>query len=411
MKILFISAYYPPDHSGGYELRMQNIIEKLMTRGHTIRVLTTKPEKKINSTDLGNYVQIFRKLSERIKPHFFIHEILNDLIDIKFVESQIDQFDPDVIYLGHVYPLSKMILPFLSYIKTPKIFDEGGVGLSDAWINHGRWFRLTGGFISKHKIINFLKPFFIEFVLNLSQGRIKKEWSWPKKMTIIFNSEQNKNKTLSVHIPIQKSHVIYSGIDLEKFTFVERNQLNSPITILVPGRIEPRKGQMDSIFLVEKLIEFGIDTNVVIVGKKYSSTYLFELEELIQQKNLQNKISFLPMMPQDSLVEFYQKSDFCFFPSYQEVGFSRIPLEAMACGAIVISYGNEGTNELIIADYSGIISQPKDFDFILKKIKELRSNSFLVKNLVFNARRIIEKEHSLENYVNTIEEVIFSVSN
>ena len=42
MKILALANLYPPHHAGTYDFRCQTITEALRTRGHTVRVLTSK---------------------------------------------------------------------------------------------------------------------------------------------------------------------------------------------------------------------------------------------------------------------------------------------------------------------------------------------------------------------------------
>ena len=189
MKILTISAHHPPCHFGGYELRVKDIMDGLAARGHSIRVLTNYPEKRGCGKDSAQVYPVIRKLHDRRMAKFFPKEILFDLLDTRLLQWQIDQFKPDVIYLGHTYILSKALLPYLARQTIPIVYDEGGSGLIEAWTEHGRWFRFTGDYRSRFGILNAIKPLVIRTVCALSRGRITPWWAWPQNIHAFFNSE------------------------------------------------------------------------------------------------------------------------------------------------------------------------------------------------------------------------------
>ena len=114
------------------------------------------------------------------------------------------------------------------------------------------------------------------------------------------------------------------------------------------------------------------------------------------------------MVTQDKLVGLYHQADICFFPSYQEPGFSRTPLEAMACGCIVISYGNEGSDEIIRNKQTGFLVPPGDYLGIVAIIKELVSNHKMVNSIAWEARKEIEEFFSMNRYIDRIEETVLN---
>ena len=127
MKILVISAHYPPFHLGGYEIRVKNIIDQLSCRGYEICVLTNKTLDKNKQDNQKQNYSVIRKLHTRHQAKFFPKEIQFDLLDTRLLEKQIQVFKPDVIYLGHTYPLSKALLPYLAAQNIPLVYDEGGL--------------------------------------------------------------------------------------------------------------------------------------------------------------------------------------------------------------------------------------------------------------------------------------------
>ena len=316
MKILVISAHYPPEHYGGYELRVKDIVDGLVKRGHDLRVLTTLTTKK-NTPSLENPgYPILRKLYDRRNARFFPKEVYFDLSDTRFLKKQIKAFKPDVIYLGHIYNLSKAILPYLADLSIPIFVDEGGASLKGAWTEHGRWFRFTGDYRSRFEILNIIKPIVINLVCKWSKQRIKRDWTWPENLYLIINNEQNFRNINDLNIPFKEANVIHSGIDIDKFAFNPRTQINYPVQIIYPARIEPLKGQIDAVRLIAHLRNAGIESHLQLVGPVYSKDYFQQIKDVVIGQGIDNLVNFSPLVTQEDLVEMYHKSDFCFFPTY-----------------------------------------------------------------------------------------------
>jgi glycosyltransferase involved in cell wall biosynthesis len=227
-------------------------------------------------------------------------------------------------------------------------------------------------------------------------------------MQVIFNSQLNCTNAVACGVPVGNSHVIHSGIDTQKFTFKPRTKFGSPLTLIVPGRIEPRKGQLDAVMLLAELREQGLDSKLIFVGQKWANSYYSELEEEIKKQNLEKSVEFFSMMTQDELVGMYYQADICFFPSYQQVGYSRTPLEAMACGCILFSYGNEGSDEIISDTRTGFLVSPAEFRAIANIIKELTSNPITVRKITESAGKVIEVNCSMVSYIDSIEKILIS---
>lgn len=398
MKILVISAQYPPYHSGGYSIRCKDIMDTLFARGHEILVLTTTiPQSKIK--DKQSTYRVKRKLHDRSSSKFFPQEVLNDIKDTKVLESLLKKFKPDVIYLGYIYNLSKALIPYISSLNKPVILDEGGASMRGAWTDNGRWFRFIGDYKSKVELLNKIKPIIIRFICLLGKGRIQCQWFWPKRIQVIFNSQSGFNKAFSEGLPVQDAKIIYPGIDLKRFPFPDRKTIDNEITIVLPGRIEPRKGQLDAVRLLSILRKQGIDACLTLIGEKSDIQYFDTLEEEIKELNLTQKVFIIPMVPQDELVSYYSKSEICFFPSIQTSGFSRIPLEAMACGSIIISYGFEGSSEIINHNEDGFLIEPGEYFKITDIINRFKSNPQFSKKIIEKARKKVENNYDLNRYV------------
>jgi glycosyltransferase involved in cell wall biosynthesis len=411
MRILTITSNHPPYHSGGYELRVKDIMDSLAARGHQILVLSTKASPGFRKTPVISAYPVKRLLHNRYTARFFLKEILFDLIDTKTVKKFIKEFHPDVIYFGHTYILSKAILPYLADQSLPMVYDEGGTCLKGAWTERGRWFNFTGEYQSKWAFLNKIKPFVIKLVVLLGKGRIQAHWRWPRQMKVFFNSQSSLDHSLGFGVPVENAEVIHSGIVLEKFPFLPRTKMEEPVKILCPGRLEPRKGQLDAIELISMLTAAGIQAALTLAGETPSQNYLELIKGKITSQGLEESVRILGVVGQDELSELYQQADVCFFSSHQSAGFSRTPLEAMASGCVVISFGFEGSSEIIADGETGFVIEPGNLDRAVGIINLLLTHPKNFEEIVNEARGFVEKKYTFESYVDLIEHFVLETVN
>lgn len=409
MKILTISARYPPYHLGGYEIRSKDIIDELARRGHEILVITSQRETLAKPSGATAKYKVVRRLHIRKNSRSFINEVLVDLQDMVLLDRQIAEFQPDVIYLGHIICLSKALLPDLAGRKIPIVYDEGGTGLIHSWERRGRWFYFAEEYRSRYSVVNKLKPVIVDLTNRFTQNRVRREWIWPNDMRVFFNSDLNRRNAIAKGVPVDGAPVIHSGIDARRFGFSPRNGLGVPVSIIVPGRIEAQKGQRDAVHLVAALRQRGVDATAMLVGEQTSRAYLLQVEEDAIAAGVRGQVMFATMVGQEELIAMYRECDVCFFPSYHRTGYSRVPLEAMACGCIVFSYGNEGSDEVIRNGETGYIVPEGDFEQVANLVAQLTSNAQLAESMASRARRAIETEHTMAAYVDRIEFILNDV--
>jgi len=151
-----------------------------------------------------------------------------------------------------------------------------------------------------------------------------------------------------------------------------------------------------------------MEAEAVLVGAVWSDSYHRELTAEISRLGLEDKVRLLQMVTQGELAGLYQVADICFFPSYFRTGFSRVPLEAMASGCITISYGNEGSDEIIRDGQTGFLVPCAGFERIAGLVNELRSDPGRLNGIARAARSEIEARFSLDRYVDSIEQLVMN---
>ena len=136
---------------------------------------------------------------------------------------------------------------------------------------------------------------------------------------------------------------------------------------LYVGDIQPRKNVRRLIQAYARLMAAGdIRHRLVIVGRK---AYLYsDVFEEARRSGLGDQIVFTDFVPQDHLPHLYAGADAFVFPSLFE-GFGRPVLEAMACGAAVITSRSSSLPE--VAGAAALYVDPYSVDEIARALRRV----------------------------------------
>lgn len=160
----------------------------------------------------------------------------------------------------------------------------------------------------------------------------------------------------------QRISVVPPGVDarfhlIENETIAEnvRARLTLPEKyFLFVSTLEPRKG-IDTLISAYGMIANQVPEHLVIVGKR--GWYFQQLFTQVRRAGLQTRIHFADYIADGDLPALYYLASAFVFPSRYE-GFGLTPLEAMACGAPVISSNSSSLPE-VVGD-AGILLAPQD---------------------------------------------------
>lgn len=218
----------------------------------------------------------------------------------------------------------------------------------------------------------------------------------PKKLCrsadkIISVSDSTKNDLREIYrIPEGKIKTIYSGIS-ENFKVIDRNnpklievkkKYNLPYKfILYLGTIEPRK---NIIGIVRAYNQFrGINHSelnrykLVVAGA--SGWKQKQIFKEIKNSSFKNDIIFSGFIDDEDKPALYNLASLFVYPSFFE-GFGFPPLEAMSCGAPVITSNNSSFPEIIGS--AGIMIDPDRPDEIFQAMKNILLDKNLRENLI-----------------------------
>jgi glycosyltransferase involved in cell wall biosynthesis len=312
----------------------------------------------------------------------------------KDLSDRLPRFDqPNVKVRKTSYP-NKFFNYFLqSLFRYPK-FDREVGGTDVFWAPHINFISLsdkTRKVITIHDLSFWRYPEFFTWRKNFwhKMNRIKKLF---KEFEAIIAVSQNTKQDIIdlAGIEPEKIKVIYSGID-ENFKIlspsdsvleeVKKKYSLSSSFILFLGTLEPRKnvrGVIEAYNLLrqtDKTEEFE-DLKLILAGGNGWKT-----EDIYEEYNnspYKSDIQFLSYIKAEDKPALYNLASVFIYPSFYE-GFGFPPLEAMACGAPVVTSAVSSLPE--VAGGSALLVDPYNLAFLAEALRQILTNPGLAADL------------------------------
>lgn len=184
-------------------------------------------------------------------------------------------------------------------------------------------------------------------------------------------------------------HVIYNGIDLNKFKpSTKKENSNTSFRLLYVGSWMRRK---------------GVDLLAPIMDELGQEFELYYTGDIIVKKNMPLNMHNLGRLNKEEVIQAMQNADALLFPSRSE-GFGLVIVEAMACGLPVIASNSSIMPEIIQDNVTGFLCAQDDITMFVKIIRQLSRDKILQTNITQAAHRSVEQHFSdqkmVENYIN-----------
>jgi glycosyltransferase involved in cell wall biosynthesis len=161
--------------------------------------------------------------------------------------------------------------------------------------------------------------------------------------------------------------VIYNAASNE---FIDKQYINRESFCLVVGSIEPRK----NLELVFQYFADRPNERLVVVGKKAKIFNALDFNE----SQLEN-VLFTGFIPDEELVDLYNRSKLFIFPSIYE-GFGIPPIEAQICGCPVIASNQSAMPEVLLD--SAVYFDPFNKNDFFAKMDEIMIDEDMLNTLV-----------------------------
>ncbi len=182
---------------------------------------------------------------------------------------------------------------------------------------------------------------------NILKKRYFQEIDAMKKADLIFVLNNKTKENIVEHLNIEQNKVIkisngvntdvYTPLDKEKIEELKQKYgLAGKRVILQVGSVNENKGQARSVNLLKPLLEQHDDLVFAFVGEVVSLQYFDQIETLIKEANLADKVRYLgTFSPGIEMNELYNIADATIFVSNYE-GFPLVCIESLSSGTPVV---------------------------------------------------------------------------
>jgi glycogen synthase len=166
---------------------------------------------------------------------------------------------------------------------------------------------------------------------------------------IIAVSRRTKQQVMRLGAPEGKIHVIYNGVDRERFAAaqVDNNVLESlkkkKKVVLFLGRLTEQKGPVQFLHAAKRVLSVEPDVLFVVAGK---GELLPLLINMTLDLGISQNVRFLGYVPDEDQQRIYKLADVYVMPSTSEP-FGITALEAMSSGVPVIISKTSGVAEIV----------------------------------------------------------------
>lgn len=372
MKIGFVSVFNYGSSIGGVENHIYFVSQELSKRGH--EVIIFQPYESICDSEVNTFLDgDVRVVKIPVKPNVltsflnryngagmfgFVTGFINKAkysLHFKKIARCVVDYDCNLIH-QHDFISSMLLTKYLSRKGTPCVLT-----------NH------TGEylFFKKSSVGRFLLKF----------------------MLAHYSAVIGPSKELTPE-DVKGAITIHNGVDLDVFSCAiqaDKNKIKTEyglgpndFVVLCPRRWAPTKGVL---YLIQSIVSEHYSKNIkfLFAGSDYDGykSYRASLINIIEGCNKKDQIKLLGNLSISQMVDVYNISDVVVIPSLMEA-VSLSAIEAMSCGAVVVSTDVGGMPELIKHGYNGVLIPAKSPAAIFNSISLLFQDSVLLGNLQDN---------------------------
>jgi len=215
--------------------------------------------------------------------------------------------------------------------------------------------------------------------------------------TIISPSNALKEKMLNINIEASKIHVIYSGIDLSKFYFRDKQECESELNlasgkrrVLYIGNFKESKGVMDLLKATSYLRKDLKNLEIDFIGKGET---LDSMKKFINENAMEEIVRIIGPIDHERLNPWINSADCVCLPSYSE-GMPNVLIEALACKKNVVATEVGGIPELI-----------KNKEWFLVKPGDPTQLAGVLKDVLTNNSRKAEPAIPIQSYKAISEQI------
>jgi len=410
MRILFLSNYFPPYALGGYEQWCAELAEKFRRRGHHVEIVTSLPPADRDPSR-----------EEELPAHRSLHlEVEGGLIaasirflfsrrrllqsNLQVLEGIIHSFQPQVALVWGMWNLSRGLPALLER----QLADRVVYLICDYWPILPDPFEQHFQHPARNPALGFGKRLVYRLLFRFLPAPPQTVLRLTHPVCI---STAVREKLVSAGLPFQHARVVHGGTHAADYAAAGRSRRRQPgrHRLLYAGRIRADKGVTTILRAIARLgspLQKRLSLDVLGSGEP---GFLAELRALVVQERLEGIVRFLPAIPQEEMPVVMAGYDALIFPSEWEEPFSRIILEAMASGMLVIGTLTGGTAEILEDGRTGLAFPAGDANALAGRIRALVEAGDRFDSLARAGQERVLRDFTLDRMAAEIESCLAAV--
>ena len=233
--------------------------------------------------------------------------------------------------------------------------------------------------------------------------KLKKLFRRGEKFTV--PSRHMKRKLIRWGCPRHKIKIMYSGIDLSRFPYVEREPRTEGVTVVGVGRLHKKKGFVYLIKAFRRVLAVHPTARLIIAGDGEERK---KLRRMIRKSKLSSRVKLKGHVAHHELAKLLRQADIFCLPSVttkdgNQEGIPNSIKEAMATGLPVVSTRHGGIPELVEHGKEGLLVRERAPGELARSLIRLIESPELRAEFGRRGREKVERHFDAEKQVRRLE--------
>jgi glycosyltransferase involved in cell wall biosynthesis len=384
LRLLLVSNLYPPDTIGGYELLARDLAEGFVARGHEVTLITSG--KGPSSGSVRRVLSLSRSFAEPARRDRLRHLVA--AVKNRRVIRQIlaDEPRPDAALLLSLRRLGPAPMRELARARVPFV-----VTVNDDWpVAYA-----PAPFVPTLRGV-------AAWVADRIPGAAHTFRGVPIR-DVVYLSGAIRDRVRASGVPLPVGRVESQGVDTRLFC-PDPAVARVPGEILLVGRLHPSKAPDAAIDAVATLRRAGREVRLSLVGAPVTDAYGRELRARAVEQGVEDAVRFVGAVPREQLPDLYRRADVALFLTrWDGEAQGLVPLEAMACGALVVSHALGGAEEFLRGSGATIQAATCDGPGIAAAVARGLDDPQARAEALARGVHLVKTRGSLDRYVDALE--------
>jgi glycosyltransferase involved in cell wall biosynthesis/GT2 family glycosyltransferase len=413
MRILFLTNFYQVNRSGGEAQSCRQVLEGLQQRGHATLVLTSMDgtdKGPVEAAGICRYLYLEMDLVPwRHSLIFFTQRKARERHNLRVFEQTLEQFTPDIIFIWGMWNLPRSLAALAETRYPDKVVYRFATYWPTLPSQHEEYWRAPARSLYSRLVKQVLGRVALAM---LARERTPSPLTFEHAICV---SDATRTSLVEAGIPVANARVIRTGVDSKRFLDGQPDgQPNDGynLNLLYAGRLEATKGVDTAIRALEMLVtEHHLQgMRLSVVGSDWGAGYESYLRQIVTAGGLDDYVTFAGHVPAEEMPQLLRRFDVLLVPSTWAEPFSRMLLEGMSSGLVVVATPTGGTTEILVDGENGLLFAPGDANDLAQKLIRLAADPELRRRLARAGRQTVIERFTSAKMMDEIESYLQEVA-